>query len=248
MTQDVNAEELWGKYVKEKTQETKNELLVHYLPLVKKVVSRMMPTYDSYNDFDDMYSCGVIGLMDAIDKFEPSRDVKFEHYAKLRVRGEIIDQMRKQDWAPSSLRRKIKTIGNTFTDLEMKNGRPASDTEVAQALSMEVDDVRKTLEQSHTFNIMHFEEFLNESSMKMEPKIDEGQTPSAQFENKELTLILGKVIDSLPENERTVVSLYYFEEFTQKQIASILNVSESRVSQIHSRVLMKLRDRLKDVV
>lgn len=237
-------DELWRRYRSEAAQDVRNELLVQYAPLVRSVVLRMMPTYHGYNDFDDLCSCGVLGLIDAIDKFDPALEVKFETYASKRVRGEILDHMRKQDWAPSSLRRKINQIGQAFETMEVRLGRPVTEEEVADSLSIGVGDLRATLEKAHIFNLLYFEDYLTDSYNGMDLVRSEDDTPSESLDKKEMNRILADIIDELPRNEKTVVTLYYYEELTLKEIAKVLHVTESRVSQIHSKLLMKLRSKL----
>ena len=241
---NAKAEELWKKYTQDNTLENKNELILHYLYLVKSIVLRMMPTYEGYSNYDDLLSCGVLGLIDAINKYDVKRDVKFEYYASMRIRGEIIDHIRKQDWAPSSLRRKIQAIGNAYSELEKTLCRVPSDKEVADYMDMEEDDLLKIVEKTHIFNVVHFEEMLTEDYSLGNTIQDKGELPEEHLENKEIKEILGSFIDSLPEKERLVITLYYYEELTLKEIASILGVSESRTSQIHSKVILKLRTKM----
>lgn len=238
-------EDLWQKYFQNKTLELKNELVLSYVYLVKKIVLRMMPTYEGYNNYDDMVSNGIFGLMDAVEKYDIERNVKFEHYAAMRIKGEIIDQIRKQDWAPSSLRRKIKSITNAYNDLENQLFRVPSDREVAAYLGMKEEDLHKVMEKSHMFNIVHFEEMLNENSYSINTIPDRSESTEQKIEKKEMKVILGEMIDALPEKEKLVISLYYYEEMTLKEIAHVIGVSESRISQIHSKVILKLKSKMK---
>jgi len=239
-----NLDKLWQDYFNKKTIELKNQLVLSYINLVKKIVFRMLPTYEGHSNFDDMLSNGVLGLMDAVEKYDIKRNVKFEHYASMRIKGEIIDQIRKQDWAPSSLRRKIKSISNAYSELESRFFRSPTDAEVARYLQMDESSIQKTLQKAHTFNIVHFEEILSRDSFFMNGISDKGETVEAQIEKKEMKKILGDMIDSLPDKEKLVITLYYFEEMTLKEIAEIIGVSESRVSQIHSKVILKLRTKI----
>lgn len=241
---NTKAEELWRKYASDNTLEAKNEIVIHYLYLVKSIVLRMMPTYEGYSNYDDLLSCGVLGLIDAINKFDIKRDVKFEYYASMRIKGEIIDHIRKQDWAPSSLRRKIQAIGNAYSELEKTLSREPTDREVAIYMDMDEEDLLKIIEKTHIFNVVHFEEMLTEDYSLGNTIQDKGESPEEHLENKELKQILGNYIDMLSEKERLVVTLYYYEELTLKEIASVLGVSESRTSQIHSKVILKLRTKL----
>jgi len=233
----------WERYAKEKTVELKNQLVLHYLPQVKSIVLRLMPTYKAYSNYDDMLSCGILGLMDAIEKYDLKRDVKFEYYAAMRIKGEIIDSIRKQDWAPTSLRRKIKAISNAYYELENRFGREPSDMEVARHLDMEEDDLQNTLGKSQMFNIIHFEEMIQNDMWEQSLHLQDGSLEE-EIENKEMVELLGNIIDNLPEKEKLVITLYYYEEMTLKEIAGVLGVSESRVSQIHSKVVMKIRTKM----
>jgi RNA polymerase sigma factor for flagellar operon FliA len=244
VSKDTELDRLWHEYFNKKTIELKNQLVLSYTGLVKKIVLRMLPTYEGHSNFDDMLSNGILGLMDAVEKFDMKRNVKFEHYASMRIKGEIIDQIRRQDWAPSSLRRKIKSITNAFSELEARLFREPTEAEVAIYLKMEEADVKKTIQKAHMFNIVHFEEILSRDTFFVSGITDEGVTVEEQIEKKEMKKILGGVIDSLPEKEKLVITLYYYEEMTLKEIAEIIGVSESRVSQIHSKVIVKLRSKL----
>lgn len=234
---------IWASYTKEKTIDLKNQLVLHYLPQVKSIVLRLMPTYKAYSNYDDMLSCGILGLMDAIDKYDLNRDVKFEYYAAMRIKGEIIDNIRKQDWAPSSLRRKIKAISNAYYELENSLCREPTDKEVADHLEMGEEELQDALGKSQMFNIIHFEEMVQNDVW--EQGIQTGiESLEEEVENKEMVKILGHIIDNLPEKERTVITLYYYEEMTLKEVAGVLGVSESRVSQIHSKAVMKMRAKM----
>lgn len=244
MSTDAHIEQLWQKYASERTLEQKNELVLHYLPQVKSIVLRLMPTYKAYSNYDDMLSCGILGLMDAIEKFDINRDVKFEYYAAMRIRGEIIDNIRKQDWAPSSLRRKIKAISQAYYDLENQYSREPTDKEVADYLNMEEDDLHSTLGKSQMFNIIHFEELVQSDNVWELSIQSQSASIEEEVESREMVKMLGDIIENLPEKERLVVTLYYYEEMTLKEVAAVLGVSESRVSQIHSKAVMKLRTKL----
>ena len=213
-----------------------------YIGQVKSIVLRMIPTYKGYSSYDDMLSCGVLGLMDAIDKYDASKKVKFEYYAAMRIKGEIIDNIRKQDWAPSSLRRKIKTINNACAELENKNHRTPTDEEIAEYLGIGEEEVQKTLEKSHMFNILYFEEMVQDDHLR-ENAIN-GAPMEEEMERTEMIKILGSLIEELSERERMVITLYYYEEMTLKEIARVLGVTESRTSQIHSKAVMLLRSKM----
>lgn len=235
---------LWEKYKSQKDMPTRNALVENYLYLVRTIVFRMMPMYQSYANYDDLISCGVLGLMDAVDKYDLARGVKFETYAYMRIRGEIIDYMRRQDWAPSSLRRQINQVMRMLETIEMEQGRPATEEQTAERLGISVQEVRQVLEKSYMFNLVYFEDLLHENFSLEEVLQSSEALPHQQLEKLELNQALAAMIEQLPHSERTVVTLYYFEEMPLKDIAATLGVSPSRVSQIHSKVLAKLRNYL----
>jgi RNA polymerase sigma factor for flagellar operon FliA len=237
-------EALWEAFLATRSVEARNALLVRYAHLVKIIVNRLVPTHGRHAEYDDLINNGVIGLMDAIEKFDPGRMVKFETYASLRIRGEIIDHMRRQDWAPVSLRKKIKTVSYAMETLEERLGRPASEEELASFLGMDVQDLLKTLEATQSLNILYLEELKAGGDSGREVSDGSGDTVSARYEQKEMKEILANLIESLPEKERLVITLYYYEEMTMKEISATLGVTEPRVSQIHSKVLAKLRSKL----
>lgn len=243
---DINM--LWRHYKDTGDLQTKNELLLHYIYLVKWTVRRMLPKYNSYNEQDDLFSCGVIGLIDAVEKFNLDHGVKFETYAGSRISGEILDYMRSQDWAPPSLRKKINAVMKTYEALEARQHCPPTEESVADALDMPVSQVRKLLSQTHMFNLVYFEDTLSSSNAVNEVSAPEENAPENNLLKKEMKQILAQLIENLPEKERLVITLYYYEGLLLKDIAEILDVSESRVSQIHSKVLGKMRVKLQKIV
>ena len=249
--QKLTAEEigsLWKVYKSTGDIEAKNEILFNYGYLVKWIVRRMMPKYNNYNEYDDLVSCGMLGLIDAVEKFELKHEVKFETYAVSRIRGEILDYMRSQDWASPSLRKKISAIINAYETFESRNpGRPV-DQDVADSLNMPVEQVQKILAQTHMFNLVNFEDVLNSGNPEADIGNRDENTPEDELLEKEKKQLLTQVIDTLPEKERLVITLYYYEGLLLKEIADILQVTESRVSQIHSKVLAKMRTKLEKAV
>jgi len=239
---------LWTEFKSTGDIDAKNEILLNYGYLVKWIVRRMMPKYNNYNEYDDLVSCGMLGLIDAVDKFELKHEVKFETYAVSRIRGEILDYMRAQDWASPSLRKKISAITNAYETFESTNpGRPA-DQDVADSLGMQVEQIHKILTQTHMFNLVNFEDALNSDNPEVEIGNKDENSPESELLDKEKKELLAQVIDALPEKERLVITLYYYEGLLLKEIADMLQVTESRVSQIHSKVLAKMRTKLEKVV
>ena len=245
---EADLEKLWLLYKETGDNTAKNEILMSYVKLVKAIVRRMMPKYNRYNEFDDLVNCGVIGLIDAVERFDLSHGVKFEAYAVSRIRGEILDYMRLQDWAPASMRKKINAIACVYEQAETDPGIDATDEYVARRLDMSVDQVQKILAQSHMFNLMNFEDTVNAANAINSAAVEEKSLPENRLLDKELKQTLVHLIDSLPEKERLVITLYYYEGLLLKEIADILEVTESRVSQIHSKVLLRLKAKLKTVI
>lgn len=243
---DNELAQLWRSYKYDQNAEAKERLLLHYVHLVKQIVRRMMPRYNNYNEYNDLVNCGIIGLIDATEKFDLRHGVKFETYAVNRIRGEILDYMRDQDWAPSSLRKKINAIAEVYDRYESDHGAPPSEEQVAAAMGVNVTTVRKVMSKNHAFNLVYFDD-SNEGGYALNDvsRVSEGSEPENVLLKEELKSILAETIENLPEKERLIITLYYYEELMFKEIAELLHVSESRISQIHSKVLMKMRTRLK---
>lgn len=199
-----------------------------------------MPQYRDFCDKDDLISSGILGLIDAVEKFDRSFNVKFQTYATIRIRGEVIDYLRKQDWASTGLRRKLTSIQNAYETLEAELHRQPTEKEVAEVLGLSEREVISALQQSQMFNVVNFEALVYEKEIENSLP-SEQHNPYCFIENQEMKSILRGAIATLPEKERTVIVLHYYEGLTMKSIAKILSISESRVSQIHSRTLLKLR-------
>src|SRR5690242_9207123 len=207
------------------TPAERENLINETLPLIKHIAHRVATRLPANIEMRDLINAGVIGLLDAIEKFEPERGVKFKTYAEVRVRGAILDSLRDLDWAPRSLRKKSKDLERVYAELGQKLGRPATDEEVAAALGEDMDDFHALIDQLHGLTVGSFEAPV-ENDEKGEGHInyypDDGSNdPYARFETKQITAMLGEAIDSLPERERMVLSLYYYEEFTMKEIGTL---------------------------
>lgn len=236
-------EDLWKKYKKTKENIYKQELIKEYINLVKIVAGRLYNFYGGKIEFDDLLGYGVFGLIDAIEKYDLERDLKFETYAQIRIRGSIIDQLRKLDWVPRSLRKKAREYENVINKLENKLGRNVNTEDIARELNVDKEEVNNTLSQLAVFNTVSFEELL---LSKGEPRLNNTyDTPEDIYEQKEINEILIHTIDNLGEKERLVISLYYYNELTYKEIGEILNLSESRISQIHSKAIMTIKNKLR---
>jgi RNA polymerase sigma factor for flagellar operon FliA len=238
---------LWVDYKRYNNIDSRNELIVRYSHLVKQVVYRLGFAYHSAIDVDDLISYGIIGLIDALEKYDPSKQVKFETYAYFRIRGAIIDELRKQDWVPRSLRQKAKKIERTIDLIESKLGRQAKDEEIAQYLSISVDKLQNIMGELHSSIIFSLDEQIVERAGTIKAISNESGDPQQLIGTKEVKEILGHAIDELPERENKIISLYYFDELTLKEIGLVLGISESRVSQLHTRALMKLKNKLERI-
>jgi RNA polymerase sigma factor for flagellar operon FliA len=240
-------QELWKKYSETKDQSIKEQLIIEYADLVKYVAGRLSIYFGSNVEYDDLVGYGVFGLIDAIDKFDLSKKVKFETYASLRIRGAIIDSIREQDWAPRSLRKKGKELERAYSELENQLGHSATDQEIADKLGLTIDELNKLLQEVNISQMISLEDYLEQNhetgfdpfSMQRETNL-----PEQRMEVVELKEILADSIEKLPEKERTVVTLYYYEELTLKEISLIMKVSESRISQLHTKAIMRMRGKL----
>jgi RNA polymerase sigma factor for flagellar operon FliA len=231
------------------TAAEREQLIVDTLPLIKHVAHRVATRLPTNIEMRDLVNAGVLGLLDAVDKFEPERNVKFKTYAEVRIRGAILDSLRNLDWAPRSLRKKSKDLERTYAELGQKLGRPATDEEVSEALGEDIEDFHALVDQLHGLTIGSFESAASDSDDGSENLLnyypDDGHNdPHVRFATNQLTSLLAEAIDALPERERLVLSLYYFEEFTMKEIGALLGVNESRVSQLHTKATLRLRTKL----
>lgn len=211
----------------------KEELVMKYMPLVKYVVGRIAHRLPSHVSYEDLISAGIIGLIDAIKKYDPSKNIEFKTYAYYRIKGAILDELRAMDWMPRSMRKKAKTIEDTYHKLEKKLGRQANDEEVASELGIECDEFYKLLEECKNMVILTAEEIEN--------YIAEDWT----LHLLEIKEILALAIKTLSEKEKMVISMYYYDQLTMKEIGYVLGLSESRISQIHTKAILKLRAKLK---
>lgn len=237
---------LWEAYSKTKAADIREELILKYTYLVKFVAGRLYASYGSNVEFEDLVSYGIFGLIDAIDKYDIARGVKFETYAQLRIRGAIIDQLREIDWLPRSVRQKSKEIEKTYYELENKLGRPATDEEIADSFGLSLEDFQKKIQSITTYSIVSLDDLLEQNREVISSEEDKQiETPESAVESNEVKQILIDTIDSLPEKEKKVVSLYYYEEFTYKEIGRLLDISESRVSQLHTKAIIRLKNKFR---
>ena len=237
----ADKEKLWDAYRQKKTQETREQLIIEYAQLVKLVAGRLSMYLGHNVEYDDLVSYGIFGLIDAIDKFDLEKNVKFETYASLRIRGAILDQIRKMDWIPRSVRQRQRKIDEAMKQIEMRTGKTASDEELAKQLGLTDEELCSWQTQLKVTNVVSLNEFEENGS---EPMIDSAHPPEEVVEEAELKEKLAESLELLTEKERRVIELYYYEDMTLKEISKILEVSESRISQLHTKALNKMRKKM----
>lgn len=238
----MDLENLWIKYTETKDKEIKKQLIEHYVNLVKIVAGRMYNFYGSKIEYDDLLGYGILGLIDSIDKFDISKNIKFETYAQIRIKGAIIDNIRKLDWIPRSLRKKSKDVQNAIFSLENKLGRSPTNHELARELEISLSELEILLSDISTFNVSSLEEVLITKGDYSSELQQDKSMPEEIYEEKEIKELLASSIDSLSKNEKIVISLYYYEELTYKEIGHVMELSESRISQIHSKAILKIKN------
>ncbi len=231
------------------TQKEKDALIMEYSPLIKFVAQKISSRLPSNIELDDLISAGVIGLMDAIEKYDPSRDNKFKTYAEFRIRGAILDELRAQDWVPRSIRDKSKIVDKAIGQLELKLKRVPTEEEVAQHLNVTLDEYYDLLNQVKPVSLLSIDDQQTFSNVDKKSILNllEGtklNNPFNQLNIKNVKDLVGKAIDELPERQRLVLSLYYYEEMNLKEIGDVLRVTESRVSQLHAQAVSRLRAKL----
>ena len=239
-------EELLVEYKKTGDNKMKQELVLRYSYLVKAVAIQMRGVYISFAEVDDIVNEGIIALMGAIEKFDLSKNVKLETYASLRIKGTIVDIARKQDWTPRSVRKKAKDIDKATMELYSINGNMPSDQDVAEYMGMPIDKYHKTDGEMNLYNVVSLDSMVSEfqdslSASPVSGAIDNELSPSEALQKKEMHDVLKNAILSLNEREQYIISLYYRKELSMKEIAQILEVSEPRISQLHSSAIKKLR-------
>ncbi len=246
MLTNVNNKDLWKQYQETRDPGIRESLIIEYTHLIKFIAGRLNIYFGSNVEYDDLVSFGVFGLIDAIDKFDVNKGVKFETYASLRIRGAIIDSIRDMDWVPRSLRQKNKELEKAYWEVENELGHSASDKDIADKLKISLDEFYKLLNDVNVSSMVSLEDFLEQNyEVGMDITSSSKQDrPEYEAELNELGEILGDAIDKLPDKEKMVLTLYYYEELTLKEISAIMKVSESRISQLHTKAIMRLRGKL----
>lgn len=244
------AESLEGANPPKKTSsESREEVILKYAPLIKYIANRIAARLPLRLDTQDLINSGVLGLMDALEKFDPEKGVKFETYAEYRIKGAILDNLRALDWVPRSVRKVATMLEHTYVDLEKKLGRPANDEEVAEAMEIKVEKLHKIINRVSKVSIISLEQDSknDDSRHSLLDRIigQDSATPFDRLDTEELRDMLTSFIEHLPEKEKQVISLYYYNELTMKKIGEKLDLTESRVSQIHTKAVLRLRGKLK---
>lgn len=232
---------LWQSYKQYHRPDAREQLVKLYLPLVKMIVGRIIIGLPAHVDRDDLSSAGIMGLLDAIDRFDFQRGIKFETYATARVRGSILDFLREQDWVPVSVRQKAKKIEVAMASLEQKLQRPPYDEEIAEILELSIVDYRELLSEVKGYALISLDE-VNGGTWVVDDNVE--ASPSTFVENAEIKNVLGGAIDKLPEKERLVVALYYYEGLTLKEIGLTMSLTEGRICQLHTKAILRLRGSL----
>jgi RNA polymerase sigma factor for flagellar operon FliA len=255
MTDDKIADDIvgiWKQYKQHKDAPTKERIVLHYLHLVKYIASRLKVHFPPQVELDDLMSSGIIGLLDAIEKFDVDRGLKFETYAMARIRGAIIDELRNLDWAPRSVRKKEHELETAYDKLERELGRVATDEELARFLHIDQAELHGLFGQINTSIFLSLDDLVSMGGNDADTtrrinllKSHDRNNPDLLLHLRQVQEILGKAIDSLPEKIKQMISLYYYEDLNLKEIGEVLGISESRVCQIHSQGMLLLRNKLK---
>ncbi|MCI5731431.1 MAG: FliA/WhiG family RNA polymerase sigma factor [Eubacterium sp.] len=246
---EAERNKLWERYHKTKSPELREQLILEYAGVVNLVAGRLSMYLGYTVEYDDLVGYGIFGLIDAIDKYDMTKNVKFETYASLRIRGSILDQIRKMDWIPRTLRQKQKRMDTAVAKLEAEYGRPVKPAEVADELGISLEEYENWKTEAEFTNLVSLDDYLEQGSEgHMESLGSKFQQPEKAVQKQELKEMLVEALKTLTEKEQKVVTFYYYEELTLKEISQILNVSESRVSQLHTKALQKIKTQLGDSV
>ncbi len=245
---DAGKKKLLEEYAMTKSPEAREKIILEFAPLVKLVAGRLS-MYLGYNvEYEDLVSYGIFGLIDAIDKFDCMKEVKFETYASLRIRGAILDQIRKMDWIPRTIRQKQKKIEAVIKEIEQSTGRSASDDEIAKGLGISDEEYLDWQSQMKITGVVSLNEYMEQGSDVAQDysrhTTSRFENPEERIEKEELSRVLGEALKLLTEKEQKVITLYYYEELTLKEISNVLEVSESRISQLHTRALQKMKAKM----
>lgn len=246
---EAERSKLWDRYHKTKSPELREKLILEYANVVNLVAGRLSVYLGYTVEYDDLVGYGIFGLIDAIDKYDMTKNVKFETYASLRIRGSILDQIRKMDWIPRTLRQKQKRMDAAVVKLESELGRTATQQEIADELNISIEEYENWKSEAEFTNLISLDDYLEQGSEgRMETFGAKFQQPENAVQKQELKEMLVEALKTLTEKEQKVITFYYYEELTLKEISQILSVSESRISQLHTKALQKIKTQLGDSV
>ena len=246
MNDDKIIQKNWKLYKEKSDMAARDALIIHYSELVKYIAARLYTKYNRNVEYDDLMSCGVIGLIDAIEKFDLSKNIKFETYAGIRIKGAIIDELRSLDWVPRSIRKKYNEVEKAIAKLQSAHSQGYTDEQLAKELGIDLSELPELLKDVNVFGIVSLEEkFETQAGFDIKSN-DMGSSPDKSFENQEMISTIRDLIDKLPQNEKMVISLYYYDELTYKEIAKVLGLSESRISQLHTKIIANLNIRISE--
>ena len=248
--QQKTEDELWVEYKKTHDRKLRDHFIKQYAPLVKYVAGKLATNMPQSVDFDDLISFGVFGLIDAIEKFDPDKHVKFKTYAVTRIRGAIFDELRNLDWIPRSIRQKSREVEDAIAQLETRLGRSATDSEIARAMGISEDELAHILYKVSNTSVLSLNDvwYTKDENEKMSIadsiESPQSQNPDSVMEREEIKKVIVNAIQELPDNEKKVLVLYYYENLTLREIGKVLDVTESRVSQLHTKAILRLRGKL----
>ena len=253
MTEHISEEELWNRFRSKNDASAREDLILKYMGLVKYVVDRLSMKPPSTIEYNDLCSCGIIGLVSAVDRFDPSLGNKFQTYAICRIRGEILDESKRMGWVPRPLYKKNIEIEQVFASLQAQLGRPAEEEEVAEAMSIELGELQQAIADYSRASLASLYDIVggqgeNEEVYLIDLLGDPDSKIAESVERDEIEHLVATEIDALPDQEKKVVALYYKENLTLKEIGVLLRVTESRVSQIHAKAMLRIRGRLRTLL
>jgi RNA polymerase sigma factor for flagellar operon FliA len=250
-TDKEELDQLWEKFGRGRDDHIREALVLRYLSLVKYVAGRLAIGLPTFVDVEDLFGAGLLGLMQALDKFDQDRNIKFETYAIPRIRGAMLDELRSQDWIPRSIRKKAKILEQAYAEVEARLERTATDEEIASYMKIKIQEYYALVDEVCLTTLVSLDKEITNSNEGFYALLDEslrhnsGPDPSQVLEDKELRHLIRDTINLLPDKERTVLNLYYYEELTLKEIGEILGISESRVCQIHTKAVLRLKGRIR---
>lgn len=240
------SKEIWQRYAETKSEALRNQILMEYLYIATVNAKRMRAVYQNKADMEDIVNHGVIALIECIERYDYTKDVQFDSYASIRVRGSIIDYVRKQDWIPRDIRKKSVDIHNAVSQLQAGMDHEPSDEEIAAHLGVSMEEFNRVAFQTHSFALLSYEKLVQDNLAVFSESTARTEQPEGQLTKDELRKVIASSVDELTEKERLIITLYYYEELKLKEIAVILGLTASRVSQLHAKALKKMEAALSE--